>query len=131
MKKILLFLLLAHLITLGQNQNTIQNDSIKKEKKIFGKKIRENTQLDALAKEMGSTFHNTSNTDFGSSKYDKDINWSTDIDENNVQRSLDRYREGRRETDFKNYSYIILKILFIIFIIIVILSTFLKKSKRY
>ena len=35
------------------------------------------------------------NTDYGESKYDKDINWDADIDKNDIEGSLKKYRDAR------------------------------------
>lgn len=60
------------------------------------------------------------NTDYGESKYDKDINWDADIDKNDVEGSLKKYRDARWEEEWGVYRNIGLGILFLIIIILII-----------
>lgn len=60
------------------------------------------------------------NTDYGESKYDKDINWDADIDKNNIEDSLKKYRDARWEEEWEVYRNIGLGILFLIIIIFII-----------
>ncbi len=60
------------------------------------------------------------NTDYGESKYDKDINWDTDIDKNDIEGSLKKYRDARWEEEWGVYRNIGLGILFLIIIISII-----------
>lgn len=69
------------------------------------------------------------NTDYGESKYDKDINWNADIDENDISGSIKKYREARWEEEWGSYRNIGLGILFLI-IIISIIAIFRKRDNN-
>lgn len=59
------------------------------------------------------------NTDYGESKYDKDINWDADIDKNDIEGSLKKYRDARWEEEwgvYRNVGLILLLFIVIIFI---------------
>ena len=43
------------------------------------------------------------NTDVGSSKYDSEINWATDINTDDVQGSLNKFRQQKQKEDFDFY----------------------------
>jgi len=60
------------------------------------------------------------NTDYGESKYDKDINWDADIDKNDIKGSLKKYRDARWEEEWGSYRNIGMGILFLIIIISII-----------
>ena len=60
------------------------------------------------------------NTDYGESKYDKDINWAYDVNPNDIKGSLKKYRDARWEEEWGVYRNIGLGILFLIIIISII-----------
>ncbi|WP_281227598.1 hypothetical protein [Flavobacterium aquiphilum] len=68
------------------------------------------------------------NTDYGDSKYDKDINWDADIDENDIQGSLNKYRDTRWEEEWGVYRNVGL-ILFL-FIVIIFIYRLLKSDEN-
>lgn len=80
-------------------------------------KVDKKTKLDAYLNESeNKTFR--SNT-IGKSKYDKDINWNADIDENDIEGSLKKYRDARWEEEwgvYRNVGLILLLFFVIIFI---------------
>lgn len=80
-------------------------------------------------KSGSSEIHDTKGTDFGSSKYDKEIIWAVNIDTDNVQGSLDRYREIRQQEDTKKFTINFLKVAGIIVISLIgIISLFQRKK---
>lgn len=129
-KKLFMMLFLSSInIIAGTIKNlNKENDSVVKDEKfinkIFSGKARAdyNTPLGSIAPKMSSAYHGQNSTksqkhDFGSSKYDKDILWGSDIDENDIQGSLNRYRKKRQEEELQPYcnAAIGIVIIFLVF----------------
>jgi hypothetical protein len=130
MNKIIYILILTFAIgnSQTQSQDSIKNEELYKRALEIIK--RDSSEVDnSIYSEMTSIYHNTNNTDFGSSKYDKDINWAASIDENDVQGSLDKYRAYRREEDFKVIGYIVLKVIGVISLILISIYVFFFKKR--
>lgn len=132
MKKYILLLLmvLAHSIVISQSSKKDSNttkDSTLKDQALFEDMLKNvstnkyKSKMGSVASEMSSTYHGqnvggkipSKKNDFGSSKYDSEINWATDIDENDIQRSLNRYRKQRQEEELQPYYNIAIGILII------------------
>lgn len=80
-------------------------------------------------KSGSSEIHDTKGTDFGSSKYDDEIIWAVNIDNDDVQGSLDRYREIRQKEDAEKFTINFLKVAGIIVISLIgIISLFPRKK---
>jgi len=67
------------------------------------------------------------NTDIGSSKYDKSIRWGIDINEKNVQKSLNEYRERKRTEEIIFYLKIFLSLIGFVFLAIVLYKVVKRK----
>lgn len=132
MKKYILLLLmvLAHSIVISQSSKKDSNttkDSTLKNQALFEDMLKNastnkyKSQMGSVSSEMSSTYHGqnvgskipSKKNDFGSSKYDSEINWATDIDENDIQGSLNRYRKQRQEEELQPYYNIAIGILII------------------
>ncbi|HEX8577677.1 MAG TPA: hypothetical protein VF677_15430 [Flavobacterium sp.] len=80
-----------------------------------------NSQYKEYAKESSNKIHY--NTGFGESKYDKEINWDTDIDPNNVKESIEKFRDKKRREEILFYAKIVLSI-----IVILLVAFFISKA---
>ena len=87
-----------------------------KERKTFREIMKErqktqdtNSALHKYSKESNNkTYYNTS---YGSSKYDKEINLDADVNPNNVEKSLENFREEKRREEIQFYTIIVLSVL--------------------
>jgi len=112
MKKLTYILLLSLSIQICFAENSQNKPKEKTEKltSVFESNQNEPSQYDAYSESLGNNV--ITNSSLGSSKYDKDINIDADIDSNDVEGSLERYRDKKQSEEIKN----ILTILFFILI---------------
>lgn len=106
MKKLLLFsLIIISNFANGQIEKNTNDQPISPSHKRSAHDIyleikassKEPTPMSEYAK--ASSNNRYYNTDVGSSKYDSEINWATDIDGDDVQGSVNKFRQQRQEED--------------------------------
>jgi hypothetical protein len=110
MKKLLLlsFLIISNL-TNGQVENNLNDEPTTPNHRLTPMEIareiqnpnRKPTAMDAYAK--ASNNNRYYNTDVGASKSDSEINWATDINTDDVQGSLNKFRQQKQKEDFDFY----------------------------
>jgi hypothetical protein len=59
------------------------------------KPVQQQPMLQNVSNLFGDAFHGRG-TGFGSSKFDSELNWATDIDQNDIQNSLNEYRSEQQ-----------------------------------
>jgi hypothetical protein len=110
MKKLLLFsFLIISNFTNGQIEKNTNDQPVSPNHKRSAYDIyleikernKERTPMSEYAK--ASSNNRYYNNDVGSSKYDSEINWATDINGDDVQGSLNKFRQQRQEEDLASF----------------------------
>jgi hypothetical protein len=116
MKKLLLFSFLVISNLTNAQKSVVQNDATNTSKQaplkgedLFYDMIEQRntgkyeTELGTLSRQMSGTYHGqnsiSDSNDIGTSKEDSKINWATDINEGDVQGSLNKFRQQKQEED--------------------------------
>ncbi|RTY96047.1 hypothetical protein [Flavobacterium sp. GT3R68] len=83
--------------------------------------LDELNKLDSTSTQTTSNYSNNQyyNTDLGSSKYDSEIKWNGDINPNDVQGSLNRFRQQKWEEEWGVYRNIGIGVVFLLIIIFI------------
>lgn len=140
----LLLMVISNLIVIAQSEKkTLNNikDSTLKDQALFEDMLKNastnkyKSKMGSVSSEMSSTYHGqnistvektnktnnikSNKSDFGSSKYDSEINWASDIDENDIQRSLNKYRQKRHGEELQIYINILIGVITISILILI------------
>lgn len=118
-KKIILILILIS-TNIILSQEKIEKKTYDDANEAFNDIVIKGNEPDTGFSSLGSAAASTyrgENTGLGDSKYDKDIIWDADIDPNDVQGSIKRFREGKRQEEAAVVAkYVGIGILFILLV---------------